>query len=118
MTQTAFDFTPRARRGAPATSKATANKARFTAKSVAYRVLKCLGDGIARTDEEIYRDTGFDPYISTPRARRADLVGMGFVESQDDKGKSSSGCDAQRWAITAKGLDKLEELNASKAGAA
>lgn len=118
MTQTGFDFTPRSRTGAPATSKAAANAARFTARSVAYKVLRCLGDGIARTDEEIYRHIGFDPYVSTPRARRADLVHMGLVESQDSKGKSSSGCDAQRWAITDAGLDKLKEFDSKKAGAA
>lgn len=112
MTQTSFDFTPRARRGAPATSRAAANRASFTARSVAFKVLRCLGDGIARTDEEIYEHIGAKPYTSTPRARRADLVSMGLVESQDSKGKSSTGCEAQRWAITSKGLDTLDKLNA------
>jgi hypothetical protein len=118
MTQTQFNFTPTTRAGGRSTSRKAAGAARFSARTTAFKVLSVLGDGIARTDEEIYREMGVDPYVSTPRARRADMVGMGLIEAQDEKGQSGSGCAATRWAITGRGLDTLDELNNSKEGAA
>lgn len=110
MTQHTLDFTPSTRKGHPQTSRAAATRAKYGAGKTARKVLECLADGIARTDEEIYAAIGASPYISSPRARRADMVGMGLIEAQDNKGKSSSGCTAQRWAITSKGLDTIESL--------
>jgi len=109
------EIKPSSRRNARATSRAAEKSARYTAKSMAGRILLLLSDGVARTDPQIASELGVSPRLSTPICRRSDLVRAGFVEMQDEKGVTDTGCACARWAITGIGLDWAEKERANRA---